>query len=120
MVHHKSVGSYFHTCISRKPMEFYVLLYWGIRKTALGFRAAGFHGNRKVPLTYNWGNCCQTDYTPFFQEYHPSVKQFGFRLGLTFCHADLGPNCLLRLSADATSREAVKKGMSRVMRKPTF
>ena len=38
-----------------------------------------------------------------FQEHHQSVKQFGSRLGPTFC-PDLGPNCLYQLSADDKNR----------------
>ena len=44
----------------------------------------------------------------FFQEYHQSVKQFGFRSGPKFCRPDLDPNCLQMLSANDTSRQGAK------------
>ena len=47
----------------------------------------------------------------FFQEYNQSVQQFGTKSGLTFRRADLGPNCLQRLSADDTRRQRVKKSI---------
>ena len=35
-----------------------------------------------------------------FQENNLSVKQYGSRSGPTFCRADLGTNCLQRLSVE--------------------
>ena len=41
------------------------------------------------------------------QEYNQGVKQFGSRSGPTNVMPDLSPNCLVRLSADDTSRQSL-------------
>ena len=41
-------------------------------------------------------------FSKFFQEYHLSVKQIGYRSGVRFVWPDLGPICLQRLSAEDT------------------
>ena len=51
----------------------------------------------------------------FFQEYHPSDKQFGSRQAGRSVGPDLDPNRLQRLSADNTSRQRVKARLHKQM-----